>query len=488
LIDDRYETKRGMWWLGSATAVARAIDVASSLVLLALLTREEMGTAALVVSTGAIIEAASGMGIGHALIQSQTLTKPEEHSLFWLTSAIGLGLGLVLVAISPLVAREYGLPLLLPMIALTGLKHFFVGVAVVPQQLLNKQLKFRELGAIQALSTFFEALAKIALAALGFGAWAVVLSNVLRGVVLVGLVLGFSGFRPQLHFSWAESRGYLRFGTRIAGSSLLYHAYKNADYFLVGRLLGVEVLGVYRVAFDLAMQPLEVIILLVNRVTYPIYVKLAHDAAALRNALLRSTRSLILLGAPAVAFLFLAAEDVLAMINEGRWGGAAPALRVLVWGGLLRGGAHLFPQVYIASGRPHYALVDSVSALVVLVSGFTIGLSLFPELGMMSVCWTWLAAYPLLLCVALTLTRRIMPITTLEYLRAFLPGVAGALVMIAAMKAALSAGLGQYGLVLAIAGLATVGLAAYASYLRVALKIGLRELVPKKQLAPASTS
>jgi hypothetical protein len=37
-------------------------------------------------------------------------------------------------------------------------------------------------------------------------------------------------------------------------------------------------------------------------------------------------------------------------------------------------------------------------------------------------------------------------------------------------------------------GLAVVGLAAYAGYLRIALKIGLRELVPKKQLAPASST
>jgi len=57
--------------------------------------------------------------------------------------------------------------------------------------------------------------------------------------------------------------------------------------------------------------------------------------------------------------------------------------------------------------------------------------------------------------------------------------------MIAAMYAAIRLGVRQHGHLLAILGLAAVGIATYAGYLRIALKIGLRELVPKKQLAPA---
>ena len=57
--------------------------------------------------------------------------------------------------------------------------------------------------------------------------------------------------------------------------------------------------------------------------------------------------------------------------------------------------------------------------------------------------------------------------------------------MIAAMNAAIQLGVRQYGHLLALLGLAAVGLATYAAYLRIVLKIGLGELVPKKQLAAA---
>jgi O-antigen/teichoic acid export membrane protein len=485
LIDDTNETKRGMLWLGAATAATRIIDIGSSLVILALLTREQMGTAALVLSTGAVVEALSGMGIAHSLIRAKDLTHDHEQSLFWLTSGMGLVLALVLVGMGPLLAREYSAPVLVPMLALAGLKLLLVGAALVPQQLLSKHLKFREVGAVQTIATLGEGLAKIGFAAAGVGAWAPVLGNVCRGAVLFAAVLAFSTFRPRLHFAWDEAKPHLRFGSRIAATSLLYHSYRNADYFLVGRFLGLEVLGIYRVAFDLAMQPMEIVMNLINRVTYPIYVKLAHDGEALKNALLRNTRSMTLLATPAVVFLFVATEDVLALVTHGRWLAAVPAVQVLVWGALVRGGAHLFPQVYIAVGRPNYAVVDAAVSLVLLVSSFWASLAYLPQFGVMAVCWAWIAMYPALLCMHLVFTRRLVPLRMLEYVRAFAPSLGGVLVMLAAMGVAVLSGVRTQGHLFALVVFSLVGLGAYTAYLRLALKIRLRDLVPKRQPAPA---
>ena len=84
--------------------------------------REDIGTAALVLSTGAVVEAANGFGVGQALIQAKNRTKDEEQILFWLTCGIGLMAGLVLTVAAPLVARTYELPVLTSMVAMTGFK------------------------------------------------------------------------------------------------------------------------------------------------------------------------------------------------------------------------------------------------------------------------------------------------------------------------------------------------------------------------------
>ncbi len=483
MIDHGNETKRGMLWLGSATALTRFLDVAASLVVIALLDREQMGTAALVLGAGAVVESVSGLGIGHALIQAKQLKDDETHSLLWTCCAIGVLQALVLIAASPWIADVYVVSSLLPMVATTGLKVFFVSASIVPHQLLSKHLKFREASIVQTLCSLAEGAAKILLASLGFGAWSLVLANVVRGLVLVISALSLAEMRPRMHFAWSEARGYLSFGLRIAGSGVLYQTYRNADYFLIGKMLGVDVLGIYRVAFEVGMQPLEVLLNLINRVSYPIYAKLADDRDALRAALLRSTRSLVLLGAPIVAFLFQSSDHVLALVTAARWAEASPAIQILVWGSLLRGAAHMFPQVYVAAGRPGYATFDSFVSLVLLVAMFWLGLTLRPDLGMLSVCWAWIVAYPALLQMHLTLTRRITPLPTVTYLRALAPGLVGALLMSGTMALVNTLDVARYGHLTALMTLAAIGLGTYAIYLRVALKITLRDLAPSKQAA-----
>ena len=101
MIDAQDQIKRGVLWLGSATAVARVIDIGATITVLGLLTREQMGLAALALSVAAVVESISGFGIGHALIQAEDVSDRERSSLFWLTSLGGVVLGLVMLGLAP---------------------------------------------------------------------------------------------------------------------------------------------------------------------------------------------------------------------------------------------------------------------------------------------------------------------------------------------------------------------------------------------------
>jgi O-antigen/teichoic acid export membrane protein len=478
VIDGQDQVKRGLLWLGSATLAARVLDVGATVVVVSVLGKEQMGLAALALSACAILESLSGIGIGSALVQAKELSQREESSLFWLTSAVGVGLGVILLGLAPLLAYTYAQPELGPLVAVSALKLVLVGVSVVPLQLLSKRLGFREIGTVQTLSSLGEGLVKIALALGGAGAWSLVVGNVARGVVLLAALWVFSGFRPRLHFVFGETRRFSRFGLQVAGSSLLFHVYKNADYFLVGKLLGVEALGLYRVAFDVAMQPTDTIIAVVGRVGFPVYSKLSHDLAALRATFASNTRSLFLMVAPLAALIFFGARELFELVGEGRWLGAVPAVQILVWAGLLRAATTMFPQVYVAVGRPAYATIDSLLTLVVLTTSFWLGLRFFPELGVMSVCYAWLFVYPLFLVGHLQVARRLIGLEAAPYLRALGAGLGPALPMALGLAAwgRVSPGLGVFELVSFV----LLGLVIYWGYLRWVLGVRFREILPKR--------
>lgn len=479
-MDAQDQLKRGTFWLGSASIVARLVDVGATLAVVGLLTQQEMGLAALALSTCAIVESLTGIGIGGALVQARDVTRQEESSLFWLTSAIGLVLGALVVAVAPVLAVIYDTPGLLPLLAGSALKLLLVGMSLVPMQLLSKRLKFKELGAVQTLASLAEGVFKMALAFGGAGAWALVVGNVARGGALLLALWWLSTFRPQLHFALEETRRFVRFGLHLAGSSVLFQVYKNADYFLVGKLLGIEALGLYRVAFDVAMQPTEAIIAVVGRVGFPIYSRLSGDLQALRSSFLGNTRSLFLMVVPVAVLIFYAADDVLRLLGDGRWMGSVPAVQVLVWAGLLRATVVMFSQVYVAVGRPQYATLDAAVTLVLLTSSFWLGLKLFPELGLLSVCFAWLFAYPLLLGWHLVLIHRSIALSPVTYLRSLASGLAPALPLAlgqwGASQLATWLGLGPSTLLL----LLVAALVIHSGYLRWVLKVRWRDLLPKR--------
>ncbi len=477
-MDAQDQLKRGTLWLGSASLVARLLDVGATLAIVGLLTQAQMGLGALALSTCAILESLTGIGMGGALVQAKDVSREEESSLFWLISAIGLGLGAIQVALAPILAITYAEPLLLPLVAASGLKLLLVGMSLVPLQLLSKSLKFKEIGTVQTLASLGEGITKIALAAGGAGAWALVAGNVMRGAVLLLALWSVSTFRPQLHFAYEETRRFLRFGLHLAGSSVLFQVYKNADYFLIGKLLGIEALGLYRVAFDVAMQPTDAIIAVVGRVGFPVYSRLAGDVQALRATFLANTRSLFLMVVPVAAFIFFAAEAMLGLLGGGRWAAAAPAVQILVCAGILRAATVLFPQVYVALGRPQYATLDSAVTLVLLTSSFWFGLRWFPELGVLSVCFAWLLAYPLLLGWHVLLMHRLVGLEPLRYLRALASGLAALAPVALGLFLVSQLAPGQPWAELAL--LVATCLGIYWGYLRWVLKIRFRELVPKR--------
>jgi O-antigen/teichoic acid export membrane protein len=485
-IDGQDQVKRGFLWLGSATLAARVLDLTATVVIVSVLTKEQMGLAALPMSACAILESLSGIGIGSALVQAKDLSAKEESSLFWLTSAIGVGLGLVLLALAPVLALTYGEAELGPLVAVSSLKLVLVGMGVVPQHLLSKRLEFRELGTVQTLSSLGEGLVKITLAFAGAGAWALVLSNVARGLVLLLTLRVLCSFRPQRHFSFQETVRFSRFGLQVAGSGALFSLYKNADYFLVGKLLDIEALGLYRVAFDVAMQPTDTIIAVVGRVGFPVYSRLSNDLSALRATFASNTRSMFLMVAPLATLIFMAAPQLFGLIGGGRWLGAVPAVQILVWAGLLRAATTMFPQVYVAMGKPGYATLESLITLVVLTTAFWCGLTWFPELGVLSVCYAWLLIYPVFLLVHLLVIRSMIGLAQGPYWRALGAGFGPVLPMALGLYlvARLTRGhdLGLFALPLVV----VVGLGIYWAYARWVLAVRFSDLIPKRTRAARS--
>lgn len=481
-IDAKHEMKRGLWWMGGATLAMRVLDVAGSLLVLKFLAPGEVGLAALAWSIAVAIEAFNGLGVGQVVVRQRELGPAELSGLFWFCTLFGAAATAVVAVVAPFAAVFYADWRLYPMIVVSAAKLILVGAALVPLQLLTRELQFKTAGAVQTLATLGEAVTKVVLVIAGFGAWGLVLANVSRGLWLCLALWRFGSFRPIRAAADATTRGAVRFGFRAALASILYHGYRNLDNLFIGRALGTRVLGIYQTAFQLGMTPLEIVLQLVNRVQYPIYARLRDQPAALVEAFNRSARSLLLLLGPVAALLAFGSTDILTLLAGGKWLPAVPIIQVLVWGSLLRGISQLFPQLYNATGRPGFSVVDALITGATLVTGFLGALALAPEgEGARWVAWVWLLSYPIPLAAHFWMAARCSPVRPLPFFRELVLPAAGIGVVtsVLALASRLRPALPSPWLMLAL--LVVAGFGAHALFLRLALGMRLRDVLPKKQ-------
>jgi O-antigen/teichoic acid export membrane protein len=467
----RRQLGRGFNWLGGATIVAKVIDFSTIVAVLLFLTKEQVGVASLVVSIAMIIEAFDGFGTSEALVQAETLSRPQLDTLFWFVIGTAVLVAGATLLAAPGIAAAYGVAGMAGYFIAAAVKQPLVGAALIPLALMNRDLQFERIAVVNVAATLAAALTRLGLAVAGAGAWALVAGYAASGLyVLLGAMVA-RPFLPRLRFHLPEIRPLVRFGVRAAAANVAEQIFKNVDYLLIGWFYGAAPLAIYRVGFDIAMEPAMAVGTLVNRASLPVFARAAASQEALAQSLLWSLRRLVSLTAPLMAGLMLAAGPLTAMLHDRHghsYAAAALPLQVLAAAGLLRVVSQLLTPVLMAAGRPGLAARVSAATLALLAAGIAaVGFRFPAGTGIVAVSAVWLGIYPLLIAWGAVYLRRrwgMRPGRLARALAAPLLGT-GAMVLLALAARHYAAGGDprlQLGIVAAAMALAYGGLFRYA--------------------------
>lgn len=426
---------RGFNWLGGATIIAKVTDFVTIIAVLVYLTKVQVGIGSLVLSIGMVVEAFDGLGTGDALVQAKSIGARQLQSLFWFIMAAALVVGVLAVVLSPAVGWIYGMQgIPLYFLALAA-KQPLVGAAVIPLALLNRELKYEKIAAVNVGATFGAAIVRFLIAVLGGGTWALVGGYFASGVFILAGALWARPFAPGWHFSFPEIRPLVSFGLRSASANIFEQIFKNIDYLLVGWFYGPASLAVYRVAFDVAMEPAMAVGTLINRTALPVFAKVAAAPAQLREALFWSLQRLATLVAPCMAGLGLMAVPLTGLLHDSQghsYAAAAVPLQILAAAAVLRITSQLITPVLMGTGQPGKAASLSFATLA-LLGGFILlaGLTVHGPMGLIAVSAAWLAIYPFLLSWSVNYLRARWQVAPLALLKPFVtPGLAVAFMVV----------------------------------------------------------
>ncbi len=321
-------SKGVLWFLGQ-TVASRAMQVLAQIALAWLLSPAEFGQVSLALAVTTIVGAFFSVGLEDVLLQRHRAIRLWSGTIFWLSLTIGLLGGLALLITAPIAAFIYGQPHLAGLIGIAALGAPIASLGTIPGTIIRSRLDFRVL----AMASLGEALAasafSVMLAALGFGAYSLVLPSPIAAAGRVGALWFIA--KPKIRASRARRRWRMLLPSASAslGGRLLIIVMSQADYVTLGLVAGEIEVGIYYFAFKLAIQPLRILAGSLSAVLFPTLVQFRDDPARQLDAAIVVSQMLSIVVMPACFLQAVLAGPLLHLFFASKWEAAEPLIQLL---------------------------------------------------------------------------------------------------------------------------------------------------------------
>lgn len=402
---------RGAAWMMLFKFAERSVGLLSTLILARLLTPADFGLVAMATAVVGLMELMGAFGFDIALIQRQNAQRAHYDTAWTFNALFSIAVALLLLLLTIPASNFYHEPRLLwilPVLALGALIQGFENIGTVAfRKELNFKKEFRFLLA-KKLASF---VVTIALALTFRSYWALVAGIVTGRVFSVWISYQLHPYRPR--FSLSARHDLFHFSKWLFLSNLvLFLQNKSAD-FILGRTVGAHGLGLYHVAFEIAVMPSTELIAPLNRAVFPIYSRLASDLIELRRRFLEVFGIIALVAIPASTGIACIATPLVLVILGTQWMEAIPLLRLFAVVGLvgaLQSNLHL---VLVAVGKPKANTLVSAGTLLVSLPVFIVS-SL--HYGLVGAAWTYLIFSLVGLCTIQIVFFRLTEVKIQAYL------------------------------------------------------------------------
>jgi O-antigen/teichoic acid export membrane protein len=369
-------TLSGLLWTAWGAGAHAVLQLVVLVVLARLLSPAQFG----VVSAALIVINFSRIlyqfGLGPALVQLPRLEARHVGTAFTASVAFGLLLGVCIWATAPVAAKVLRIEAAGPTLRALAWMFPLLGIGLVPESLLVRDLRFRWL-ANADVATFAVGYGAVgvALAALGWGAWALVVAHLAQSLLRTVVLL--VARPPSASAPWFERRAFnelLYFGGGHTVARIANFVAHHGDTLVVGRWLGPAALGLYGRAYQLMATPASLFAGVLDKVLFPVMATVQRDAGRLASLYTRGLAVIALVVLPPCALLVVLAPEVVTLALGPQWMGAVVPLQILAAGMLFRTSEKMSDSLARAVGAVYRRAWRQVLYAALVVAGAWVGL------------------------------------------------------------------------------------------------------------------
>ncbi|MGX7105678.1 lipopolysaccharide biosynthesis protein [Globicatella sanguinis] len=311
--------KKGILYTAIAKYSNVVIQLLTTSILSRILTPEEYGVIAVVNVFIIFFQMLADFGIGPAIIQSNILNKNDINNLFGLTIVVGLIISVIFAFLGIPISYIYNDQRYIFICVLLSISLFFYTCTIVPQALLLKKVKFKEVNMITLLCNLLVGISSVIFALNNFSFYSIILGNILRSV---GLFIGFFYFERIIPSKKIDIKSFKKissFSNNQFGFNFINYFARNLDNLLIGRFINPQALGYYEKGYQLSLYPNQILSQVITPVIQPLLKDYINKKDIMYKYYLAISKILILIGLPISIFCFFNAESIIIFLFGNQW-------------------------------------------------------------------------------------------------------------------------------------------------------------------------
>lgn len=245
---------KGVAWTTGFFGLGQLVRLVSSVILTRLLAPEAFGIMVIIYTLQYGIELLSDVGFVQSIVTNNNADKPEFYNSVWslrLVRSVLLWLGCIVAALP--VAHLYNVPMLAWILPVMGMNFVVTGLGSLAVTFVQKQLQMAKLNLFVFIVEVATTVGQIIFAYFSPTVWALVFGGFVSAATgAIGSYLLVPNLRHKFHISREYSKEIFSFGKWIYASSAILFLSTSFDNLYFGKVLPLELLGVYGIARNLS--------------------------------------------------------------------------------------------------------------------------------------------------------------------------------------------------------------------------------------------
>lgn len=421
-------------WLYVTQYSGKLLVFISVAILARLLTPDDFALVAISLALIVFVDSLE-VGVGSALIYlDRDEARRCANTAFTLHLLMAVVAAAAFAVAAPYIASLYGDDRLEWIIRLLALNLVLRALGQTHENLLRRDLDFRRRLIPELGSGISKGISSVALALGGAGVWALVAGQLIGSAVRAVLLWVRVPFRPRLDLGRdGRARLLLGYGLPLLAQAILGAVAINADYIVIGGVLGVTALGFYVIAYRIPQLVFQEAFGQIHLVLFPYYSRSREQGDDVGGPYFATVRIVSLLVVPFLVPLIVLSGPAIHVVFGDQWDQSAEVLPGLAVGAAVLAVGGLSGDLFKARGLHRILPVVALTFVLLWIPT----LILVAPYGTRAVGWAWAAATVVWAGLYWSLARLRLGIGYGEHVRAVLPAVGTGLVTAGAAALAL---------------------------------------------------